>query len=72
MKINIWIKEEDIEILKELVKSDGIGPYLRKKYKDFEYYRSQAGPIVTGGEPSIKVSLDFDSFIKIRDNFEGV
>ena len=72
MKVSIWIKEDDIEILKELIDSESIGPYLKKKYNEFEYYRNEAGPIITGGRNLIQISLDFDSFIQLRDNFECV
>ena len=35
MKINIWVKEDDIEIANTLIESKGIGPFLKKKYKGF-------------------------------------
>tara|TARA_R110002167_G_scaffold347240_1_gene558130 strand:- start:13 stop:231 length:219 start_codon:yes stop_codon:yes gene_type:complete len=71
MKINIWIKSNQIEKLKELTDVDSIGSTLKNKHKDFEFYYTSAGPITTGFCKAVQVLIDYDSFIQIRDNFEG-
>ncbi len=48
MKINIWIKEDDIEVANTLIESKGIGPFLKKKYKSFEFYNREPGMLVMG------------------------
>jgi hypothetical protein len=72
MKISIWIRIDDVEKLKELIDSESIGPYLKDKYKGFEFYNRDAGPLMTGGVKSIQVLVGYDAFIQLRDNFECV
>lgn len=73
MKINIWIKEDDIEVANTLIESKGIGPFLKKKYKSFEFYNREPGMLVMGnGGRAIQLLINFDDFIQLRDNFECV
>ena len=71
MKINIWVKANHIEKLKELIDADNIGSTLKDKHKDFEFYYSSVGPITTGFCKPVQVLVDYDSFVQLRDNFEG-
>ena len=73
MRISIWVKEEDIEMANTLIETKGIGPFLKKKYKGFEFYNREPGALIMGnGGKAIQLLISFDDFIQLRDNFECV
>ena len=72
MKINIWIKVEEVEVLNDIIEACSVGPFLRKKYKAFVFSTIEPGPVTLGETKLVEVSISFDTFIQIRDNFECI
>ena len=72
MKISIWIKEDDVKAAHDLIESSSIGPFLKNKHKDFEFYHREPGLFTTSGVLPIELLINFEAFIKLRHNFELV